>query len=1543
MVKGMVGYFLRKIIEGQIKSALLNDETEKTSLRRWLAIANRHPFNPNCWKYQFANGESLVAYSVVQSNARLEAARNPKWYQKILGGRNYHSKYLCESQAYYKSLFEIWVYRKKFENTALPVSFELRWYHRLISWLLDKINLQWSFTSDDLDEQHLFLKLKENEGIEPDYQEHPARVLANEPTSGYKDTPSIREKYTVARLLDSPQLIFKRMIKPESKSKVEPQKIESPIPTHMQQWLNQLSLHHQVDQFHQHQHQVEQEQKIDKNIMADLQRLQDAQKWVDESAISEVSAAISRLEALNYEASVKWVHALNKRCFQIWRRGKSFEAYHNNSHQLLISDAALQRLLAAKGHIRTDDYRLDLDTLPLGFFLEKDSSGKIFTLKYHEKYREYQLMTVQDAAVRLDTYNPSSEFHSKEENQSCSVTKLDLLKTFEECGIQLKPRQLEFLEQLDKSSNTHRNTQGLYKTSAYAFRALKLIAENIHSAPFHEDKTNQLKHFLGEFIDILEKFSKIKAHDLSSLIREEDVESYKALGISLELSDQKDEYKYLVRTKESYLQRFILHYLKDLRNGQEFFSETQQDALRRFGKFDDNAFRWLGHIEYGLDHHHNFAEISKGLLYFFDYFESLGIDVPACDSGSAGLSSLGGFIHLKHMLDCISLSGGKKNIAVQQLQAKYVAALPRDFEESKSLLKEGYSFVHESMLVGSDRYPANMPAIISKEEFEQLKYGSSASERVSPQAYFRAIYLRFIAYHVDPNYLKEAIEKWEKLTQTPITCWENSFYNDSEYFELMHSNLLKNADELIQYALSLPMKLASHSQEDFSQEKNSFEAFGNQKLVGFEVKDQYEKEHIETLFKKLNLPIDLVIELRPILQRMNELARDYADKSANELEASLKNARKLSFEDQLCLLRETHCRLTCAESTTNPPQGEWLRLEQLIAILIATKKNSLLQIDTSEGKTLIIQFSAILKVLAGKKIDVLTHNESLALEASAEIKKIANYLGIKVAKKGDKSAAILDADILYMDAATAVINDLLAQFSDEKNLPGHRRASDAIIDEIDNVVIDINANTTMQISQGSGRASDDFEKFLMTLNTLVRKDLPQKTELVDKTSQRRFIKNMLGTQLVNNEFYKKISACEEDLDYYISAAISAMQLIKKTHYVVEENDLVIEQKPKAITIPRKVVRIVHKDTTGHVDEISRWGAGVHQCVAAWEKQYDATVEIPGESKVLAEADVALYLQEHYKSRSGLSATLGDNSVKGKIEHTIGSEISVIMPRAIRPLDGKANWPLKTKTIGENILTLPEYNRAYRFPPIYTESRETHNETLLDAVQTIQENNQSCIIFLNTINECDALFDYLTEHGISTKHLQILDDTQDDQSAGQKFRPPESTVKVRAKEPKMITLTTAAGSRGTNFNDVNVGILAKPGSGRVTLQKSGRIARNGQFGVVYEIYCTEDLEQGDDYNTDTNTDPMEHRNRIFTHEKAKESRDLAAIESGKQERQTKWWLQQRYLDYRGTNSDRKHLLDKQWTTFFNQIKSWKEDDVKAQWEQFKNNTKQLSQQ
>jgi len=65
-----------------------------------------------------------------------------------------------------------------------------------------------------------------------------------------------------------------------------------------------------------------------------------------------------------------------------------------------------------------------------------------------------------------------------------------------------------------------------------------------------------------------------------------------------------------------------------------------------------------------------------------------------------------------------------------------------------------------------------------------------------------------------------------------------------------------------------------------------------------------------------------------------------------------------------------------------------------------------------------------------------------------------------------------------------------------------------------------------------------------------------------------------------------------------------------------------------------------------------------------------------------------------------------------------------------------------------------------------------------------------------------------------------------------------------------------------------------------LQKAGRIARNGQFGQVYEIYNSEDLNTPHIQADNKESASMLHRAGIFAYEIAQEEQTLNAIEQRK---------------------------------------------------------------
>jgi preprotein translocase subunit SecA len=1482
---------------------------------------------------------TLLDVMLDESDQLLQKARAAKWYQRVWGriryGKYYPQAYRNQSQHYYKEAFEIWhinkrLLEKKIEQSSAP----LRWYHLVLLWCIKKVGVTWQFESEDFTDSKIFFeKISQHEGAQQEAHGVITEIIAtaNQPTLGPDpfSTDHIRESYTTTQLLSgSPQMqriLTGRMMDKRKKSSDRKDEQTKPvdaatdravvktvhhddIPDFMRAtWLAglKLTLTQSIDHAHEQQQDISQEQQMDMDQGVDLKRVQDRQRWTDHSAQFEWDIIETRLDPLQYQETIEWANIF-KRGMQ--RYAKISSPLVGYAH-LKITEAALDALQRAHGYVRTSDFDFDLDSLPLGFFIDKDT----FTLKYSEEYRLFQLENDPNAHIKLDVNTKTSYFLPAKDTFTCTTTKDDLLQTIKERHINLTKTQLDFLDRLD-SAQEHNNflvryddpkhdySRGSYEKNhvkipikAFAFRALKCMTEAIYS--IHDDSTPEKQDpYLGKFIDILETFD---THALDN---------------------------------------FILTYLKDIKdikNGRMFYGKKWHDALKRYQKIKQNEAEssWLHVIQNhqsemslvnynfeikstngfcsgvsdGFAKNIDFFETINALSCFFDYFKKeLGLPVPHVRSyGKRDVRGLDGtvvydwsktiginFLDLKHMLDCMSLAGYGKEKDIKKLQSEFIFCIPSAFY-AKRAFRSGYAFVHVDMLLDEERMidgirikrkpddQLDVP-IPARSDFEKITYDNCQpfDEREGGRSdCLRAMYLRFIACCIHPSEIRNALKKWEEMTGEKLADdkpldqrpYFMNIQQDRELKEYEKAQLeevqtqKRKADSLLQthweslkqYALSLPPALSAPGQPGEMTADSLPDAFINEKNELAELEKRYTEEDIDSLLKKINLPSELGQSIRNSLNLVNSLTRKYAALAVKEFETALKEIQSItSLEERLALLRELHYRLTFAQSNKNPPQGEWMRLEQVVSVLIAMKQDSLLQIDTSEGKTLILQMMAILKALAGKasgqKINVITHNEPLALDAGDRIRKLAHFVGLKTAKKFDSAKRIIEADIYYTDISDAVINSLLAQQRNDPDalLPGNRKANTAIVDEVDNVVIDIHGMTTMQISKEIKDAEPDLEVFLMTLNEIVRKELPKQESLTEQASQRAFVKQALESILKDNPFYRKICQADEELDEFIRAAVSAMGLHKNEDYVVEKDDQSLDPN-------RQVVHIVHKETTGRVDKISQWGHHIHQCVAAWEKaQGEHTVAIPGITEVLLAGDVVSYLQEHYTSRIGVSGTLGEEPIRQEIEVALKTNVTVIMPRAKRELSKEANWPLRMPPdiirahqlgkydASDQPKAVEVYNRIYQFPPMVADSTESHYALLAEAIQNIQDSGQSCILFLNTIEECNDFFAYLElkseDNACDIDKVQILDDTRDKMGAASTFRPPESVIIERAYNPGMITLTTAAGSRGIDFEQVTVGIPTKPSIERVMRQKIGRIGRNGEFGLIYEIYNSQDL-------------------------------------------------------------------------------------------------------
>ena len=145
-----------------------------------------------------------------------------------------------------------------------------------------------------------------------------------------------------------------------------------------------------------------------------------------------------------------------------------------------------------------------------------------------------------------------------------------------------------------------------------------------------------------------------------------------------------------------------------------------------------------------------------------------------------------------------------------------------------------------------------------------------------------------------------------------------------------------------------------------------------------------------------------------------------------------------------------------------------IRPIQLLSILfLSQKKNSsnsglFLQINTGEGKSLIIQFFAAYLALLGKKVDIISSNTVLANRDAEDKNKISFYSQLNLTV-GCASKDEYYKDIIYGDTQNFEAGILREEFKNKK-IRNNRTFDCIIVDEVDSISLD-NIITMTQLTE----------------------------------------------------------------------------------------------------------------------------------------------------------------------------------------------------------------------------------------------------------------------------------------------------------------------------------------------------------------------------------------------------------------------------------------------------------------------------------------------
>ena len=217
-------------------------------------------------------------------------------------------------------------------------------------------------------------------------------------------------------------------------------------------------------------------------------------------------------------------------------------------------------------------------------------------------------------------------------------------------------------------------------------------------------------------------------------------------------------------------------------------------------------------------------------------------------------------------------------------------------------------------------------------------------------------------------------------------------------------------------------------------------------------------------------------QMRPIVEKINELEPEMMALSADELRAKTDELRRRRLQGESLddLLPEAFA--ACRESGRRYLNMRHFDVQLMGGMVL--HGGSIAEMVTGEGKTLVATLAAYLNALDGRGVHVITVNDYLARRDAEWMSPLFHGLGMTVgAIQSEMESAerqeIYGRDITYGTNNEFGFDYLRDNMKPTKELQAQGELYYAIIDEVDSILID-EARTPLIIS---GPAFDDVRKY----------------------------------------------------------------------------------------------------------------------------------------------------------------------------------------------------------------------------------------------------------------------------------------------------------------------------------------------------------------------------------------------------------------------------------------------------------------------------------
>lgn len=469
---------------------------------------------------------------------------------------------------------------------------------------------------------------------------------------------------------------------------------------------------------------------------------------------------------------------------------------------------------------------------------------------------------------------------------------------------------------------------------------------------------------------------------------------------------------------------------------------------------------------------------------------------------------------------------------------------------------------------------------------------------------------------------------------------------------------------------------------------------------------------------------------------------------------------------------------------------------------LALSRGSIAEMQTGEGKTYVAALPAFIHALAGRGVHVLTSNNYLADRDFHLLQPAYECLGVSVGllqpngDRADKRAAyacdvtygpgyefgfdyLRDQVALRRNEEAKLGETLLGRFrhgNADGALPIQRGLACAIVDEVDNVLID-DAGSPLIISESSTTAAEDAE--------------------------------------AHHVAHLMIPRLREGQDYRFDAASGLVELTKRGSKTIHQNAAAIPwavllrpwsdyvtQALRVELLFRRDVQYVVQDgqvrvvdeSTGRVFADRSWRDGLHQAIETREG-----LEVTAEKRPIARI-TRQRLFRLYEQLCGMTGTALESA--GELREIYGRRVAPI------PL-----WKPSQRTMASTRLFA---------------DADAKWSAVVETVRRVHATGRPVLVGTRTIAASETLADRLQRHGVPH---QVLNGKQDAD---------EAAIVARAGQPGEVTIATNMAGRGTDIKlgsgvaelgGLYVIATERHANRRVDRQLVGRCARQGDPGTA----------------------------------------------------------------------------------------------------------------